>query len=145
LQIATNNQFVLAYGVYSNPGDTRTLEPFLKSIEALYGDIPEYIVADAGYGSEYNYTMILDDFEKTPLITYSMYLKEKKRKYKKNPFITANWTYNEKDDYYTCPNKKELHFRSYSKRRDRYGHQRDFKLYQCEDCVGCPLRSECMR
>ncbi|PNZ82946.1 IS1182 family transposase [Staphylococcus microti] len=145
LQIATNNQFVLAYGVYSNPGDTRTLEPFLKSIEALYGDIPEYIVADAGYGSEYNYTMILDDFEKTPLITYSMYLKEKKRKYKKNPFITANWIYNEKDDYYICPNKKELHFRSYSKRRDRYGHQRDFKLYQCEDCVGCPLRSECMR
>ncbi|PNZ83391.1 Transposase [Staphylococcus microti] len=44
-----------------------------------------------------------------------------------------------------CPNMKELPFRSYSKRRDRYGYQRDFKLYQCEDCVGCLLRSECMR
>ncbi|UXR82258.1 IS1182 family transposase [Staphylococcus sp. IVB6214] len=144
LQIATNNQFILAFGVYSNPGDTRTLPSFLKSTKELYGDIPEYIVADAGYGSEQNYTMILDEFEKTLLITYSMYLKEKKRKYKNNPFITANWKYNEIDDYYVCPNNKELHFKSYRKRRDGYGYQRDFKLYKCEDCVGCPLRNECM-
>ncbi|ELD8126614.1 hypothetical protein [Staphylococcus pseudintermedius] len=41
LQIATNNQFVLAFGVYSYPGDTRTLKPFLKSIHKLYGDIPD--------------------------------------------------------------------------------------------------------
>lgn len=141
LQIATNNQFVLAFGVYSYPGDTRTLKPFLKSIHKLYGDIPEYIVADAGYGSEYNYTVILDEFEKTPLITYSMYLKEKQRKYKNNPFITANWEYNVIEDYYICPNKKTLHFQSYRKRRDGYGIQRDFKLYACEACVGCPLRS----
>nr|WP_169710772.1 transposase [Staphylococcus lutrae] len=127
LQIATNNQFILAYGVYNKPGDTRTLEPFLNEMKELYGDIPEYIVADAGYGSEYNYTMILDKFEKTPLITYSMYLKEKQRKYKNNPFITANWEYNEIEDYYICPNKKTLHFRSYRKRRDGYGIQRDFK------------------
>ncbi|WP_198645668.1 transposase, partial [Staphylococcus chromogenes] len=70
LQIATNNQFVLAYGVYNKPGDTRTLEPFLNEMKELYGDIPEYIVADTGYSSESNYKMILDDFEKTPLITY---------------------------------------------------------------------------
>lgn len=145
LQIATNNQFVLAFGVYSNPGDTRTLEPFLKSIEELYGDIPEYIVADAGYGSERNYTMILDDFEKTPLITYSMYIKEKKRKYKNDPFNTTNWVYNELDDYYICPNNKELRFQGYRKRRDGQGYQKDFKQYQCEGCADCLLRSECMK
>ncbi|HDG8798264.1 TPA: transposase [Staphylococcus aureus] len=49
----TNNQFVLAYGVYNKPGDTRTLEPFLNEMKELYGDIPDYIVVDAGYGSEY--------------------------------------------------------------------------------------------
>ncbi|HHU6751476.1 TPA: hypothetical protein ACUI23_002197 [Staphylococcus pseudintermedius] len=84
-------------------------------------------MADAGYGSEYNYTVILDEFEKTPLITYSMYLKEKQLKYKNNPFITAHWEYNEIEDYYICPNKKTLHFQSYRKRRDGYGIQRDFK------------------
>ncbi len=98
LQIATNNQFVLAYGVYNKPGDTRTQETFLNEMKELYGDIPEYIVVDSGYGSKSNYKMILDDFEKTPLITYGMYIKEGKKKFKNDPFISANWRYNELDD-----------------------------------------------
>ncbi|WP_145951842.1 IS1182 family transposase [Staphylococcus lutrae] len=145
LQIATNNQFILAYGVYNKPGDTRTLEPFLNEMKELYGDIPEYIVADAGYGSESNYKMILDDFEKTPLITYGMYIKEGKKKFKNDPFISANWRYNELDDYYLCPNNKELHFLKYRIRHDYYGYRRDFKEYRCEDCFDCPLRSKCMK
>ncbi|MCO4333117.1 IS1182 family transposase [Staphylococcus hyicus] len=145
LQIATNNQFILAYGVYNKPGDTRTLEPFLNEMKELYGDIPEYIVADAGYGSESNYKMILDDFEKTPLITYGMYIKEGKKKFKNDPFISANWQYNELDDYYLCPNNKELHFFKYRIRHDYYGYRRDFKEYRCEDCFDCPLRSKCMK
>ena len=51
LQIATNSQFVLSYNVYQNPTDTRTMIPFLNSIQETYGHLPEYIVADAGYGS----------------------------------------------------------------------------------------------
>ena len=42
----------------------------------------EYIVADAGYGSEQNYMAIIDDFNKTPLITYGMFIKDKTRKFK---------------------------------------------------------------
>lgn len=71
----------------------------------IYGDIPEYIVADAGYGSEYNYTMILDEFEKTPLITYSMHLKEKQRKYKNNPLEIWRLIWVSKD-YRFAPNQK---------------------------------------
>ncbi len=70
LQIATNSQFVLSYNVYQNPTDTRTMIPFLNSIQETYGHLPEYIVADAGYGSESNYKAIIDDFNRTPLITY---------------------------------------------------------------------------
>ena len=33
LQIATNSQFVLSYNVYQNPTDTRTMIPFLNSIQ----------------------------------------------------------------------------------------------------------------
>ena len=42
--------------------------PF-KYIQETYGHLPEYIVADAGYGSEANYMAIIDDFNRTPLIT----------------------------------------------------------------------------
>ena len=44
LQIATNSQFVLSYNVYQNPTDTRTMIPFLNSIQETYGHLPEYIV-----------------------------------------------------------------------------------------------------
>jgi hypothetical protein len=65
LQVATNGQFVLNYGIFSNPTDTRTLVPFLSDMHSL--DLFKYIVADAGYGSESNYAAVIDDFKKIPL------------------------------------------------------------------------------
>src|SRR5699024_7287767 len=65
LQIATNSQFVLSYEVYQNPTDTRTMIPFLTLIKGTYGHLPEYIVADAGYGSEPNYMAIINEFNRT--------------------------------------------------------------------------------
>ena len=51
-------------------------------IQNTFSYLPEYIVADAGYGSEQNYMAIIDDFNKTPLITYGMFIKDKTRKFK---------------------------------------------------------------
>lgn len=91
LHIATNSQFVLSYNVYQNPTDTRIMIPFLNSIQKTYGHLPEYIVADAGYGSEPNYMAIIDDFNRIPLITYGMFIKDKTKKYKSDIFNTQNW------------------------------------------------------
>src|SRR5699024_3485717 len=55
VQAATDEQYVLAYDIFPNPTDTRTLIPFLDNIEENYFELPDYIVADAGYGSEQNY------------------------------------------------------------------------------------------
>src|SRR5690625_1660806 len=145
IQIATESQYVLAYDIFPNPTDTRTLIPFLDKIESLFFKLPEYIVADAGYGSEQNYDDILKNRCRTPLITYNNYIKEQKRKYKKNKFNTANWKYNEEDDYYICPNGQKLTFLYDSNRTDRYGFKRKFKVYQSENCNGCPLRSYCTK
>lgn len=91
LHIATNSQFVLSYNVYQNPTDTRMMIPFLNSIQKTYGHLPEYIVADAGYGSEPNYMAIIDGFNRIPLITYGMFIKDKTKKYKSDIFNTQNW------------------------------------------------------
>jgi transposase len=143
LQIATQGQFTLAFDVFSNPTDTRTFQPFLHTIRERFFELPEYIVADAGYGSEENYQEIIDHFERTPLMPYGMYEKEKKKKFKNDIFRPANWDYLEEDDVFVCPNKKKLLFKRYSIRTDKYGFERNFKLYECEDCTGCPLRSQC--
>ena len=57
LQIATNSQFDLSYNLYQNPTDTRTMIPFLNSIQR---DLREYC-SDVGYGSEPNYMANIDD------------------------------------------------------------------------------------
>ena len=145
LQIATENQYVLAYDLFPNPTDTKTLNPFLDSFLAQHNELPEYIVADAGYGSEENYMYISDILDKIPLITYGGYHKEKKKKYRNNPFIVENWRYLEKEDLYICPAHRAVPFKQYSRRKDCGGFVRDFKIYECEDCRACPVRSLCTK
>lgn len=145
VQVATEGQYALAYDIYPNPTDTRTLIPFLNKIEEKYFSLPKYTVADAGYGSEQNYGDILDNRESTPLITYNTYRKEKQKKYRNNPFNSSNWEYDEKEDAFTCPNGQQLPFRYVSNRKDSYGFTRTFKVYECVDCSDCPLREQCTK
>ena len=119
LQIATSGRFVLHYDIFPNPTDTRTLVPFLKSFSNL--DLFKYIVADAGYGSEINYQAVIDKFEKIPLIPYGTYQKEQSRKYQRDPQNINNWTYYDKDDYYTDPDGVVFKFQRYSSRVDNMG------------------------
>ncbi|MGG1688426.1 IS1182 family transposase [Pseudalkalibacillus sp. NRS-1564] len=145
LQIATEGQYTLAYDIFPNPTDTRTLRPFLDHIENDFFTLPDYIVADAGYGSEENYKDILKNRERKPLITYSTYRTEKKKRFKQNEFNTANWAYNEERDSFICPNGQQLMFRHLSHRTDRGGFTREFRVYECDDCSDCPLRSQCTK
>ena len=144
IQIATEGQYTLAYGVFSNPTDTKTLIPFLEEIENNYFKLPTHIVADAGYGSEMNYNYVLQQ-DRVPLITYNQYRNEKKRKNVNNPFNINNWNYDVEADTFTCPNDKKLIFKQPSIRLDKSGFTRQFKVYECEDCRDCPLREKCTK
>ena len=145
VQIATEGQYALAYDVFPNPTDTRTFIPFLDKIERDFFELPDYIVADAGYGSEQNYEDVTKNRKRTPLITYNQYRKEKKKKHKNDPFNTANWEYDEESDSFTCPNGRNLMFSYSSNRTDKYGFTRTYKVYECEDCSDCPLRAQCTK
>ena len=98
LQIATENQFVLHYDVFSNPTDTKTLLPLLET----YPHDVKTVVADAGYGSEEN-LLRLDENEVKHLIKYAMFDKEQKKGYKQSARNLANWHYNDKEDSYIHP------------------------------------------
>src|SRR5690625_2259503 len=145
LQVATEGQYALAYDIFPNPTDTRTLIPFLNNIEDNYFELPQYIVADAGYGSEQNYDNVLNVRKRIPLITYNQYRKEKKKKFKNDPFKTANWKYDGETGSLICPNTRRSYFAYQSNRKDKYGFKRNFKVYECEDCTDCTLRSFCTK
>ncbi|MBP2100274.1 hypothetical protein J2Z52_003093, partial [Enterococcus rivorum] len=40
---------------------------------------------------------------------------------------------------------RPVSFKRYSRRKDKGGFVRDFKVYECEDCRECPVRSQCTR
>lgn len=145
IQLATEGQYALAYSVFPNPTDTRTLIPFLDEIEQHYFKLPKHIVADAGYGSEQNYDDILSNRKREALITYGMYEKEQKKKHKQNQFHPSNWAYDEEKDTYTCPNQQRLIFKNHSVRTDKAGFTREFKIYECESCSDCPFRPSCTK
>lgn len=130
LQIATNNQFVLDYKTFWNPTDTRTLVPFLKQMVIL--PMFKFITADAGYGSEYNYTTILDQFEQQALIPYNKMRVEMKRSYAKKASNPANWEYNAEDDYYIDDQGVRFNFKRYSVRHDDYGFEKNLKIYEAD-------------
>ncbi len=58
VQISTSNQFIVNYTIHSNPTDTTTLKAHLGQHEASFGKAPGVLTADAGYGSEENYTLL---------------------------------------------------------------------------------------
>ncbi|WP_141230064.1 IS1182 family transposase [Terribacillus saccharophilus] len=145
VQVATEGQYALAYDVFPNPTDTRTFIPCLDRIAQDFFSLPNYIVADAGYGSEPNYNDVVENRNRIPLITYNQYRKEKQKKHKQDPFNVENWEYNAKDDSFTCPNNQKLPFSHLSNKQDKYGFTRTYRVYECENCSVCPLRAQCTK
>lgn len=132
LQIMTNSQYVLGYGLMQNPTDTRTLISFLNQLDQN-GVLGREIVADAGYGSESNYKYIEDELPNcTALIPYSTMIKENSRKWRSDDRKVMNWEYHEDNDYYIDPHGVRFNFKRYAYRNDKYKFRRDFKLYQAE-------------
>ena len=148
VQIATQNQFIVGYGLYQRPGDTRCFQPFMEKLLTSLPTVPKQVVADAGYASEENYLFAIGE-EKEPrfelLAPHPTYLKEQSRKYKKDISKVQNWTYLEEEDIFICPNNRKVEFKRYSKRKNSMGYEQDFKIYECEDCSDCPLKSLCTK
>src|SRR5690554_1458833 len=148
VQMATENQFILFYTIHQRPADTRCFIPHMEKLASSSLPMPKTVVADAGYGSEENYLYALGN-DKEPrfefLIPYNTFLKEQTRKYKKDIRNARNWKYIEEDDCFICPNGRKVIFKKYLRKKNHYGYEQDFKIYECEDCTGCPLKSKCTK
>ena len=148
VQMATENQFVLFYSIHQRPTDTRCFIPHMERLAASTLPMPKTVIADAGYGSEENYLYAVGE-EKQPhfdfLIPYGSYMKEKTRRYKKDIRHASNWTYEEHDDRFICPNGQYVRFKKYQTKKNASGLEQSFKIYECEDCSDCPLKASCTK
>lgn len=131
VQIATENQFVLHTQVYPNPTDTKTFIPFIKSLPKEVQPT-QYIVADAGYGSQENLEYI-DKSKWTGLIKYGMFEKEQKKKYIQSDKNLANWTHDDQEDTYTHPDGTIYAFSHIRQIKTNTGYTRLSHVYQSTD------------
>ena len=144
VQISTENQFIINYGIYWHPTDTGTLIDYLESFRLRYGRQSTEIVADSGYGSEQNYEYMFDG-GMIPYVKYNMFHAEMKRKYKNNPFLPNNMYYNKEQDYYVCPMGQHLDFAYYKKEKSDLGYTSTKSVYMAKECSKCPLRGMCYK
>lgn len=78
VQIGCENGFVVGYDIFPNPTDTRTLIPHQENMQVRLGKMPERVIADAGYGSEENYTF-LEAEDVVGIVKYTLWQKEQNK------------------------------------------------------------------
>ncbi len=144
LQIATENQFLVDFGLFPNPGDTLTMPMFLTSFQRRYGRMASTVVADSGYGSEENYRFMEENGIQA-YVKYNYFHMEQKRAFKLDPRRVENLHYNAEGDYFVCPMGQ--HMRRVGTRHDRTesGYIIEQAVYRAQRCQGCPLRTKCYR
>ena len=145
-QIGTNNQFVLAYSIHQDRSDSLTLPAHLAHFKSHFDTLPKKICADAGYGSEENYTLLEKD-NVCAFVKYNMFHKEQKRTYrtKNKSYKAKDFIYDKASDSYLCPEGKSLHFDRVRTSKTATGYLTSSRVYICTDCHTCPARSKCIQ
>jgi transposase len=141
VQLSTHNQFVVNYSLHPNPTDTKTLIPHLEQHKALYKNLPEVVVADAGYGSEENYQYLHGQHIEA-YIKPADFDRKQKRNWQPNPFATEHLEYNALTDEYSCPAGKPMKRIDEQKQKER-GIIKTYTWYKAKGCKNCPLKEAC--
>lgn len=144
VQHGVDSEYIVWLTVSSNPTDTPTLIPFLKSMKEHLKFKYEKIVADAGYESEENYVYLSANGQLS-FIKPANYEISKTRKYQNDIGRIENMEYNEADDCYICRNNKKLTVSGSRKKKSATGYESEKVIYTCEDCGGCPYKGSCIK
>jgi len=142
VQISTEEQFLTNFSLHQRPGDTATLEPHLEQFKDLYKKQSDTVVADAGYGSEQNYEYAENENIEA-YIKYNYFHAEQKKKYKQNPFLSANLYYNAEQDFLICPMGQKMYCIGSHKRTSDLGYESTVHIYKAQNCKECPMRGGC--
>ena len=144
VQIATENQFILGYGIYQKAADTSVFMPFLDRVKTRLKRLPENIVADAGYGSEENYDYITRE-NIGNYIKYNNFHYEKTKAYKKKIFLSDHFEYDKEKDQYKCPAGQILDFIGIKETTSDNGYKSERRQYRSRCCDQCSFKDLCCK
>ena len=141
-QISTQNQFILGYTLHQNPTDTTTLPLHMESLRETLGQMPETLVADAGYGSEQNYEY-LENNGVEAYVKFNYFHKEQSKRFKEDLVKQENLYYNHQHDCYYCPMGQKMTFVEETQATTANNYKQTKRVYQAQNCKGCPMRGPC--
>lgn len=144
VQIATEDQFILGYGIYQKAADTSVFIPFIDKVKTQLGGVPKNIIADAGYGSEENYDYVVRN-NIGNYIKYNNFDYEKTNEYKKKNFISDRFFYTQEKDQYQCPSGQVLDFAYIKKTQTENGYKSERIVYKSRCCEGCQYKEKCCK
>ncbi len=144
VQLAIHSEYIMGLGVFPNPNDTKTLIPFLMELSTLYHKKFRYVVADAGYDSEENFTW-LAAHNYASVIKPNKYEIKKKSSYKEQFWRLDNLSYDEGNDEYICAKGRRLKFTGLRIKKTETGFKRQAREYTCVNCNRCGLRRQCQK
>lgn len=148
IQLGTEGQFIVGYSVHGRAGDTACLIPHLEQVRHnLGGRLPGKIVADAAYGSEENFAY-LEKHQAENFLKYNTFYQDTHHYrdpevLRAHQFRAENFGYDPDTDQFICPADKRLHFQYTSRYTTDNSYVTDRRIYECQDCADCPLRSKC--
>lgn len=136
LQMGAQNQYVLGYSIHANAADKVNLEAHLESLWFT----PQWVCADAGYGSLYNYELLAE-------AGITGVIKHPDSYRSPPPYSRYRMDYEPEADQYRCPQDRAMPLKETKDYCYGPGGERtaQVQVYECTDCSGCPVRSECTR
>ncbi len=143
VQIAVNSEYITGLEVFSDRSDVKTLKPFMRGLERFHQVRYEEVVADAGYESLENY-LYLESNDQLCFIKPTNYDQKRTGKFKKQIGRIENMRYDPEEDCFTCAQGRKLPLRRECT-EEKGGQFVTTAWYRCENCSGCPSRSQCCR
>lgn len=144
IQFGVDSEYVVWISAGPQPTDTTTLIPFLDNMKDHLEYKYKNIVADSGYESEENYVYIHRN-KQLAFIKPSNYEISKTRKYKTDISRKENMIYDKENDFYICGNNKKLVVTRTKISKSKTGYKSEKTCYSCEDCIGCNIKSKCIK
>jgi hypothetical protein len=144
VQIATEDQFILGYGIYQKAADTSVFIPFMERLKTQIQIPPKNVTTDAGYGSEENYDYVNRN-NIGNYIKYNSFDYEKTKAYRDNKFISDRFVYDNEKNQYQCPAGQILDFAYIKNTKTDNGYNSERMVYRSRSCEGCQYKEKCCK
>jgi hypothetical protein len=140
LQLSTNNQYIVCYSLHKKVADITTLIGHLDGYKQQYHELPEKLTADAGYGSQENYSWLEQKKIEAFVKHRDFERNQKPDETGDKSFSQDKLSYDSSADEFTCPAGQPMRYVTSRSEKTTTGFEQTIKHYQAQNCDGCALR-----